>query len=115
MTTTLNPPSDFLASELASHDWIRNLPQSEKNKLAELLLDGTAIANGNPLTATELKLTLEETYYRLYSLEAALQTAYQAFPQVCEAPIANAVETVKLIAGLVCSEAERLDLLTHRL
>ena len=69
----------------------------------------------NPLTATELKLTLEETYYRLYSLEAALQTAYQAFPQVCEAPIANAVETVKLIAGLVCDEAERLDLLTHRL
>jgi hypothetical protein len=74
-----------------------------------------AIANGNPLTATELKLTLEEIYYRLYSLEAALQTAYQAFPQVCEAPIANAVETVKLIAGLVCAEAERLDLLTHRL
>jgi hypothetical protein len=100
---------------LASHDWIRNLPQSEKNKLAELLLDGTAIANANPLTATELKLTLEEIYYRLYSLEAVLETAYQAFPQVCDPAIGNAVETVKLVARLVCAEAERLDLLTHRL
>ncbi len=106
MTTTLNPPADFLASELASHDWIRNLPQSEKNKLAELLLDGTAIAKNGALYNE-----IADIYTKLYQLEATLRLAIPGL-QVGDR---HGMETTYLVADLIGQMAEKLDLLSHRI
>ncbi|MBE9242688.1 hypothetical protein [Synechocystis salina] len=112
MTTTLNPPADFLASELASHDWIRNLPQSEKNKLAELLLDGTAIA----MTKEDKKRALDPIYIRLYALGSALTCAVNSIEYLTEDNgVVEAIESVRLVSDLVAEEAEKVKNFAHRL
>jgi hypothetical protein len=106
MTTTIKPPAGFLASELASHDWIRDLPQDEKTKLAELLLDGTAIA-GKGAIYNEIA----DIYMKLYQLEAALRCA---IPSI-QSGDRHGMETTYLVADLIGQMAEKLDLLSHRI
>jgi hypothetical protein len=110
MTTTLNPPSDFLASELASHDWIRNLPQSEKNKLAELLLDGTAIA----MTKEDKKKAFSPIYNRLYALSSILTCATNSIHYLTEDNgVVEAIESIRLATELLSEEAEKIERFTN--
>lgn len=68
-TASLN---DFKATELASHEYIRNLPQSEKIKLAQLLQEETAINNLENLK-TEYLQHFKESFPQLKALANAIR------------------------------------------
>jgi hypothetical protein len=105
MTKTIEAPAGFTATELASHVWIATLPQAEKAKLADLLLQQTAIASLDPALSFQiqrdhLNSEVKQIQGRLFGLQGVLR-CFRALLQS---------DNPDVVDGLICclSELESL-------